>query len=217
MVFALYREEYFGEKLGGLHSITPLFNYFQNLAIFKFEVEDKRFCTCNHGNLRKFPLGPLISLTTQNLTNSKGDIQISINSLFSYFSRPCPQCEEPLKTTRSVKNYPRYFFILLEICDEFNSLVSRKNFKDFGLIKLPLSLKINRQRFSLTSICYFQDIHYKVHVRYIQHPTLQLLNSNKWHHHDGASNGGSLIEINPKLEFKMREDKDLPYIVLYKH
>ena len=214
--FAFYREIELGEKVGEEHSITSLFNCFHKNSQFIFSLKDERSCQCGFVSIRSFNLGPLISITIENLKLSKGKVDTALFSMLGNYSCSCLECSAFFEVQRIVTDYPLFCFILLEVCDSFNSQETRDNFSLFNSIKLPLFFKLNNKKFVFSAICYFQANHYFVSVKKPNHPKISGLKSNKWVLHDGRQDNGELLESHPKLEYSMKKDKNLPYIVLYK-
>jgi len=62
--YALYRQRRFKEKVGEKYSITPLFNIFNIIPEFLFDLKDKKICNCGNAYVRDFQFGSLILLTT---------------------------------------------------------------------------------------------------------------------------------------------------------
>ena len=86
--FALYREGKLKEKVGDLHSITPLFELFNGIPEFQFSIEDNKYCKCNHKHCRSFEFAPLTLITIQNLKDSQGNITRAVNEkLISYSNK----------------------------------------------------------------------------------------------------------------------------------
>lgn len=215
-LFGYYRQLNNGELFGEICSIVPLFTQLGEVVAFKFSLKDKRNCKCGKKSTNCFDLGPLISITTANLHNSKGNVKDAINSKLKSFWSECFKCKKDIKTVRSIVKYPEFLFILLEVCDENNSLQSRKQFDLFGSIKLHMKAKIGKYNYNLVAICYFQHIHYTVHVSKVTHSKISGLNFHNWCFHDGYGNDGRIIESKPKLKFNMKKDENIPYILLYK-
>jgi len=126
-------------------------------------------------DLREFPLGPLLSLTASNPKLSKGNISIAIATKLKSYLGICPECKDAIKIFRKTKNHPIFLLILIEICDEYNNLDSRKNFQDFNFLSLSENLKLNNKSYELLSLCYFQNIHKSVRVKNVSHPILLIL------------------------------------------
>ena len=61
------------------------------------------------------------------------------------------------------------------VCDEFENLKQRKKFKDFRFIRMNQTPKLESSSFNPSNICYFQRIHYSVHIRRIFHPEVKYL------------------------------------------
>ena len=213
--FAMYRNLHANEKVGESHSIVRLFTLFNKMNEFLTSLEDQINCKCGLDK-RVFTLGPLLSITHQNLSDSKGKLSDAIKSKFKNYKSQCSKCALSLVTERNITTYPVFLFIIVEICDEYNNLSSRKNFQDFTSIKLSNYFKINSKKYNLDSVCYFQDFHYNIHVKGSDHPNILGLNSNKWMFHDGLLNQGKIVESTPMFEFLMKTEEKLPYIMLYK-
>ena len=213
--FALYRQIKHKEKIGELHSIVPLFTELNDVPYFYFSINDVKDCTCGQSISRVFNLGPLISITTANMKTAKGNTSNALRSVLKGFKSSCSNCNVSINTRRKVQQFPKFLFLLLEICDEYENLEQRKKFKDFASIKLSQTLKLEKSSFSLTSICYFQRKHYSVHIRRVSHPELKGLESEQWSYHDGGLNNGCILQSNPSLNFDVNNNELLPYILLY--
>jgi len=213
--FAIYRESKFKEKVGDLYSITPLFQFFQELSQFQFAIEDKKVCQCKAVLKRSFQFGPLLFLTTKNLKDNQGDILLTLNEKLGNYSSKCHECGGNSYTKRIITKYPTFLFILLEICDELNSLEARRTFKEFVSISVLESFKIENYSYSLAGICYFQKLHYTVHIKGVKNSKMNL-DLKSWIYHDSMVNNGQFIESSPKFEYAMTEDELIPYILLFK-
>jgi len=214
--FALYRQMKLKEKVGEDHSIVPLFMHFGNSYHFLFSIQDNKVCNCGFKIERNFNLGPLIALTSESLKICKGNINSALNLKFQKFLISCPQCKSNININRKVSHYPTFLIALLEFCDDYNTLDSRKSFEDFPSIILNSELKLNKsQDYILSASCYFQAKHYSTHVNQVSLKVIGL-NAKKWHFHDGLLNDGRLIEGEPEKEFDIKNDELIPYILVYK-
>lgn len=213
--FAKYRQFKFGEEIGRLHSIIPLFTQFEEINEFQFKINDFKSCKCGKTSSRSFTFGPLLSITTKNLEDVKGDVESAIKAKLGTYFNECLDCRIVSKTERSVQQHPKFFLILLEICEEFTTLKSRRSFKKFKFLSLTSSFLIKKFKYELASICYFQNHHFTAHVQNVINAKLNI-NSNKWNYHDGCVMNGQLVELEPNLKFEMYESLLLPYVLLYK-
>ena len=110
--FAKYREVQENEKVGEYHSIVRLFALFGELDVFKTSIIDKTNCVCGLINSRVFELGPLLSVTTSNLKNSKGNLSATIITSLKSFLRVCPTCQNAIKIFRKITSYPTFLILI---------------------------------------------------------------------------------------------------------
>ena len=111
--FAIYRQVQYKEKVGEEYSIPPLFTPFKNVAKFLFTIEDQRYCNCGMESSRTFNLGPLLSITVDNLNDNKGKILSAILSMTNNYYSGCSECRQSFEVQRNVKVCPSFLFVLL--------------------------------------------------------------------------------------------------------
>ena len=201
--------------MGEKYSITPLFNIFNIIPEFLLDLKDKKICSCGNAYVRDFQFGSLLLLTTEELQEAQGKVDIATNKKLSNYSNPCLRCGQIFPTQRIIIKFPTFFFILLEVCDSFNSLDSRQNFQYFDVLTLQSTIILENHFYELAAICYFQAFHYTAHINNASFPQIQL-NSVNWNYHDGIQNDGKLAESIPSLEYRMKESSNIPYILMYK-
>ena len=94
--YAFVRQQKFQETVGEIYSIVPLFSEFDEIKKFLIPLEDSKVYLYGYNEIKSFNLGPVLSITVDNLINSAGNLGKASQYNPSNYSTSCIRCKKLL-------------------------------------------------------------------------------------------------------------------------
>ena len=219
--YGVYRAQNLKEKPGKGGDIFSLFGELRNLSHFQWVFSITEVCECGQ-NSRIANSDPLITISTSSLIEVFGSCSEAIKLSLSDYYGTCFKDNKQTKIQKTIKKIPNYYCCNLDYAENLQKGLIEKSLLPKIIIEEYFAFE--DMTFELSSIIYFQALHYTLHVKGVSHPIFFPNRDYRWFYHDGVRDSmqsgswgkGFLFENHPNFQIDLSGQDLKPYILVYK-